>query len=288
MSEPHQREFIIMIETIEHVHDPVEWFQGNVRNTDFINENGYQIFSGQDIDFMVNPQEGVAFGRVERQVSRFLGNLYMSGQAYGVEHEGQQFQLEWYPSPTAANALSEELGLTPGHDVLKFVHAPYDQIPAGDYVRHLKNHEYPQSSHGVVNFRHDRNDDHAVGVFFMPERMFETIKTWRDMKTRFGKQNLPRVFDSSTNGVLESLKLLEKNDFDIKQADDDRDFRRGYYDYAMEYVCYLLASNPTWRRGGLFKNGNYSYMEALGLVVERYQALLPKIEAAQKQKIILT
>lgn len=167
-----------MIQTKEHIYDPVDFLQAypEIVNCPAIPA---LVISGMDKDVLVTPVDPLLFARAPHREewcsNEVLGNLYMAGSAYSVEITGKIFNLSWFPSPTYVNDLAARLGLTPGVDVLKFVHSPgYGTIPSARYILHLANGEFPQSTQDEL-FHHDRTNDHAPGVLLAPPGMTKNI-----------------------------------------------------------------------------------------------------------------
>jgi hypothetical protein len=231
-----------MIKTAEAITDPVSYIVHNVIHDEgtqtALDAAGFVIVSGADYDVLVQKKHGEALeiGRKDFVVSRLLGSLYTAGTAEGVAYEADHLDLCWFPSPAHANRLTEQLGLVAGRDVLRFVHADSDAIPALRYKDHLAAGEYPLST-GERYFRHDRGFDHAVAVLTMPPTVTQHViafaanaseKQERKAEKNFMRDSVVSVFDSGTAAIRRIAELVLTDDagfdamssFDYRRLDD--------------------------------------------------------------------
>lgn len=167
-----------MIYTAEKIVDPVQFIQADPSLIDNTQDPNWQIVSGADIDVLVirttNPNDDEPKIRTKK-TCRLLGELYIQGFAVNIPVGTGTIDIDWFPSPVYNNELSEELGLRPGEDVLRFTHAEHDQVPGRPYLEHIARGEFPQST-GWRRFTHDRSYDHAPGVFLMPAAITKAVK----------------------------------------------------------------------------------------------------------------
>ncbi|HVX24594.1 MAG TPA: hypothetical protein VG992_04645 [Candidatus Saccharimonadales bacterium] len=270
-----------MIITAEHLIDPPEYLS---QNPDVLERLGNTagILSGLDYDAFILPVEhGHKTGRVDTQTHPVLGALYTEGKAYGIQVGTEQVYMWWFPSPTAANALSEKLDMEPGVDVLKFAHSPHGDIPVRDYVKHLAQGEFPQSTKkGEYNwgeFSHDRNDDHAPGVLLLPPAVTGQIIEAAQDKTnrRKAKQiRLAKEFDLSSSTYSKIAKIA----WEYIDQPDSSELRVKVKQ--ARYTTLGIYDSSIW---GGSKMMTRRYYEVADLALEHMQGLKPKLEAAKAE-----
>jgi hypothetical protein len=199
-----------MITTSEAIGDPVGFLLGDETLVDNMN-NGELCISGEDIVMLLTSRphrsstEGVR--RTERNINPILGHLYRGGKVFGAQIGGGLYNIDWFPSATYSNNLSELLDRKPGEDVLKFVDSDHASIPDYSYVDHLAKGEFPQATSGDM-FEHDRWNDHAPGALLSPP-----IVTKSTME-------LAVNLDLSSNGRWQRRKVSSlTKEFDVLTAE---------------------------------------------------------------------
>lgn len=252
-----------MITTAHAIGNPIEYLQSEATPGQLVNDEGWQIYSGQDYDVLVRTQESDGFGVVVESVSPVLDRLYPRGIAKGAHILGQTVTLEWYLSPTAANALSQELGRTPGVDVLRFTHSAEDEITV--YSPFLAKGQYLQST-GKEFFAHDRDATHAPGIWLMRPVGADYLK--RAAATTF---SAPIGLDMGTSHLTYMANNLVNADFDLSKIDTEMG-----YGYSPQLVGSKPRSTKLFSRSAT-KPGERAYTE---LAAHIQEDLLPAVKRA--------
>ncbi len=254
-----------MIRTKDTLQRPELYIPENIQLTSQFHDTGFEIVSGADFDVLVERQTEYAHGMILSEVSPLLGRLYLHGVAKGVEVGGHTTKLEWYPSPNAVNEINEQIGRTPGVDVMKFAHASNDTVPAHTYDAHLKMSEYLQSI-GKRRFGHDRSEDHAVPVIYMPSVGVRRMSSDSNRSILRSSTSNAGTFDRGTTALYGALLACINADFDVSKAE---------------------SYNPRFRvdmqRTGKLL-GVRGMQKVADLLEETYTDIQPKINALKAEK----
>ena len=254
-----------MISTVENIVDPVEFLSVNMELVERLGRAESELISGSDIDMLVTNlgvEEPQSVGRIDSMTSRVLGRLYMEGVVQGQLIGSTHVKIDWYPSPNHVNDMSEKLDLTPGKDVMKFVHSTYDAIPPKAYLAHLRSGEFPQSTGTSYLFWHDRDEDHAPGVLLAPPAFAQGI---------LERKQTIRWFDMATADIGRITNALALNlDNDVPPHFDEIKTI-----YGLSATADMLGIKR-WRK-------KENLQAAVELIFNHLKMLKPKIEKLEKE-----
>lgn len=270
-----------MIETADRIIDPVKFLEADPALTESISAQGAALVSGTDIDLSVIklPEDVPSAPHIfPSHMSAMFGNLYMKHLVSSIEINDQLFRLEWYPSPTAVNELSEALGLTPGDNALRFTHSEGAIVPVERYIGHLAQGEYPQSTDPRSQFfGHDRNADHAIGAILLPPTV---VKSFVDKATKEHPGSGQLKKDEKSRSVAHTFDFFTYwyNNNVVKMnlaAEGDKDKVRLAINRAVEHAHFHAGDLAKWITD---LGSTYNVYDALQSMHDHLDDLRPIIE----------
>ncbi|MDB5175918.1 MAG: hypothetical protein JWM81_776 [Candidatus Saccharibacteria bacterium] len=235
-----------MITTQENIINPAEFLQSSTALLDTLSPGQTELLSGADFDVEVykrGRQDPDKVGHVSQQVSRLMGDLYLTESLFGLETDAGVVDLQWYPSPAALNGLAVALGLEPGHNVLRATHYEGARGWSDGYNDRLKVGEYPVSVTPKIS---SNIHQEALGSLLLPPSVTDAVVRIADTTTSKKHRGYVATEFQQTMPLYARLvdRLSAVEDGEISMEDAIRPLQR--YSGAMLHPAFWKLKGSGW------------------------------------------